>query len=114
VLEIYQWLNQVYRYLNRSRPYLNFIQDSTHLASTEVRYLQQEEEPLHPARDKNVFSLDIVLDRRWENPILEFSHQFVRLLCQAERQDSVGQDPCQMGKKAFVDCEDTLRLHCLF
>jgi hypothetical protein len=45
-----------------------------------------------------------------EDTILEFAHQLVGLLRQAERQDGVGQDSSQMGEESFVDSQDTLGL----
>lgn len=58
-------------------------------------------------------TLHLTLNRGREDLILKFPHQLVSLFCQAERQDSVRQNSCQMRQEAFIDGQKTLGLYCL-
>ncbi len=119
VLEIYQWLKSRLPKCQIQMPkallgWSELLQDSD--ASWSIRdsiYIQNEEPHHHVLVGSNIFSLDIVLYGGWEDSVLEFAHQLVSLLRQAECQDGVRQNSCEVGQEALVDGEDSLRFHCL-
>lgn len=46
---------------------------------------------------------------RRQEPVLHQPHQLVRLLCQTQRQDGVGQDAGEVREEALVDGEEAFR-----